>query len=83
MALPSLMTGPSTWPRMRARLADRPDDLALLQAMEDEHARIDPLIAAVDGALADHGDGHRRLGASHPLARAPSRSQSGSDGDSR
>lgn len=50
------------WPRMRARLADRPDDLALLQAMQDEHARIDPLVATVDGALADHGDGHHRLG---------------------
>jgi len=36
--------------------------LALLHAMEDEHARIDPLSAAVDGALADHGDGHHRLG---------------------
>lgn len=50
------------WPRMRARLAGRPDDLALLQAMEDEHAQIDPLIAAVDGALADHGEGHHQLG---------------------
>ena len=49
------------WPRMRTHLAERPDDLALLQAMEDEHARIDPLIAAVDGALADRGAGHERL----------------------
>jgi hypothetical protein len=30
------------WPRMRSHLADRPDELALLQAMQDEHARIDP-----------------------------------------
>jgi Hemerythrin HHE cation binding domain len=30
------------WPRMRTHLADRPDELALLQAMQDEHARIDP-----------------------------------------
>jgi iron-sulfur cluster repair protein YtfE (RIC family) len=50
------------WPRMRTRLADRPDQLALLQAMQDEHARIDPLLDAVDGALADRDGGHQRLG---------------------
>jgi iron-sulfur cluster repair protein YtfE (RIC family) len=50
------------WPRMRAHLAGCPSDLALLQAMEDEHARIDPLIHAVDGALADLDHGHQRLG---------------------
>ena len=50
------------WPRMRTHLADRPDDLALLQAMEDEHARLDPLVAAVDGAFADRDGGHQRLG---------------------
>jgi len=49
------------WPRMRAHLAGHPSDLALLQAMEDEHARIDPLLDAVDGALADAGHGHERL----------------------
>jgi Hemerythrin HHE cation binding domain len=50
------------WPRMRSHLAGRPGDLALLQAMEDEHARIDPLLEAVDGALADPGRGQDRLG---------------------
>ena len=50
------------WPRMRTHLADRPDDLALLQAMHDEHAHIDPLLAAVEGALADRDGGHQRLG---------------------
>jgi iron-sulfur cluster repair protein YtfE (RIC family) len=50
------------WPRMRAHLADRPDELALLQAMQDEHARIDPLLAAVEGAFADRDGGHQRLG---------------------
>jgi iron-sulfur cluster repair protein YtfE (RIC family) len=50
------------WPRMRTHLAGRPDDLALLQAMEDEHARIDPLVDAVDGAFADRDGGHQRLG---------------------
>ena len=50
------------WPRMRTHLADRPDELALLQAMQDEHARIDPLLDAVDGAFADRDSGHQRLG---------------------
>src|SRR6266498_2615046 len=44
--------------RHRAQL----DELALLQAMQDEHARIDPLLAGVDGALADQDGGHQRLG---------------------
>lgn len=47
------------WPAMRVVLADKPDDLALLDAMEAEHARIDPLIDAIDDALRD---GHDRLG---------------------
>jgi iron-sulfur cluster repair protein YtfE (RIC family) len=50
------------WPRMRTHLADRPDELALLQAMQDEHAHIDPLLAAVEGAFADRDGGHQRLG---------------------
>jgi iron-sulfur cluster repair protein YtfE (RIC family) len=50
------------WPRMRTHLADRPDELALLQAMQDEHARIDPLLAAVEDAVADRDGGHQRLG---------------------
>jgi iron-sulfur cluster repair protein YtfE (RIC family) len=50
------------WPRVRTRLADRPDELALLQAMQDEHARIDPLLDAVDGTFADRDSGHQRLG---------------------
>jgi len=56
-------TGKDTdlWPRMRAHLSGRPDDLALLQAMEDEHGRIDPLVDSVDGALADPDHGHERL----------------------
>jgi hypothetical protein len=41
------------WPRTRERAAGRPRDLALLDAMEAEHSRIDPLLAAVDSALAD------------------------------
>lgn len=44
------------WPRMRAGLRDRPDDLAVLDAMEEEHQRIDPLIRDVDAALARPND---------------------------
>jgi hypothetical protein len=49
------------WPAMRAALAGRPDDLLLLDAMEDEHAAIDPLLEAVDAALADRERGAERL----------------------
>lgn len=48
------------WPRVRARLAGDPDGLALLDEMEDEHRLIDPLLAAVDHALAMDG-GHGQL----------------------
>jgi iron-sulfur cluster repair protein YtfE (RIC family) len=50
------------WPAMRLGLAERPSELALVQAMEDEHGEIDPLIEAVDAALADRGSGPERLG---------------------
>jgi len=52
----------SLWPSMRAAVAGRPDDLELLDAMEAEHGRIDPLIKALDEALADRESGHDRLG---------------------
>jgi hypothetical protein len=39
------------WPRLYRAVADRPADLALLKEMEDEHAILDPLLAAVDGVL--------------------------------
>jgi len=51
------------WPVMRQTLAGRPDDLALLDAMDAEHAVIDPLIEAVDAALADPDSGSERIGA--------------------
>ncbi|SEG76326.1 Hemerythrin HHE cation binding domain-containing protein [Thermomonospora echinospora] len=50
------------WPVMRQALADRPDGLALLEAMEAEHAAIDPLLNAVDTALTDRDHGPERLG---------------------
>jgi hypothetical protein len=34
------------WPRVRAKLAGNPNGLALMDQMEAEHARIDPLLAA-------------------------------------
>ncbi|RJL32589.1 hemerythrin domain-containing protein [Bailinhaonella thermotolerans] len=51
------------WPVMTELVAGRPDDLALLEAMEAEHARIDPLLEAIDAALADRETGPARLGA--------------------
>jgi hemerythrin-like domain-containing protein len=50
------------WPPMRTALADDPDGLALLDALEAEHAAIDPLLAAIDAALADRDSGPQRLG---------------------
>jgi hypothetical protein len=43
------------WPRLQSQLADRPAELTLLAEMEAEHARIDPLLAAVDAALPGQG----------------------------
>ncbi|MGV9772354.1 hemerythrin domain-containing protein [Streptosporangium sp. NPDC003464] len=50
------------WPVMAEILAERPADLALLDAMEAEHAIIDPLLDSIDAALADRETGPRRLG---------------------
>lgn len=52
----------AVWPVMYQVLADRPDDLALLDAMEAEHAAIDPLLDAIDSALVDRDGGSERLG---------------------
>lgn len=46
------------WPLIREAAADHPDDLALLAAMEAEREAIDPLIDAIDTALADRESGH-------------------------
>lgn len=40
------------WPAIRQTLVDDSPTLALLDAMEAEHATIDPLLAAVDAAVA-------------------------------
>jgi hypothetical protein len=50
------------WPALERELAGRPADLALLAAMEAEHAVIDPLLVGVDAALADREHGPQRLG---------------------
>ncbi|GIL31881.1 hemerythrin domain-containing protein [Actinocatenispora comari] len=41
------------WPAMRQRLVDRPDELALLDAMEAEHAAIDPILQDIEAALGE------------------------------
>ena len=44
------------WPVLRPRLAHSEHALSVLDAMEEEHGRIDPLLAAVDAAFAQRGD---------------------------
>jgi hemerythrin-like domain-containing protein len=50
------------WPVMRGALANRSADLALLDAMEAEHAAIDPLLQRIDATLVAHDSGLRLLG---------------------
>jgi len=54
------------WPTLRPRLANREHALSVLDAMEEEHSRIDPLLAATDAAFngdseADDWPGEDRL----------------------
>ena len=51
------------WPVMRQALVRRPDELALLDAMEAEHAAIDPMLNAIDATLADRNSAPDVLGA--------------------
>jgi iron-sulfur cluster repair protein YtfE (RIC family) len=48
------------WPPLRARLASSAAAMSTLDAMEEEHGQIDPLLTAVDQALANQQitDGH-------------------------
>jgi hypothetical protein len=57
------------WPRLGERLARSEAAMSTLQAMEEEHAQIDPLLAAVDAAFADLA-GHQLAGAVGELATA-------------
>src|SRR5262249_10604612 len=52
----------AVWGPMAPQLAGRPSDLALLAAMEAEHAAIDPRLNAIDAALADRDRGPEQLG---------------------
>src|SRR5918999_1831639 len=54
--------GEALWPVMRQALVGRTEELALLDAMEAEHAALGPLLEAIDDAL--------RRGESAPVARA-------------
>jgi hypothetical protein len=50
------------WPLLRDRAAEHPDRLALADALEAEHAVIEPLLTAIDAAAADPDDGYQRFG---------------------
>jgi iron-sulfur cluster repair protein YtfE (RIC family) len=45
------------WPRVEAAVVGRPGDLALMAAMEEEHALLEPLLEDVDSALQDQSAG--------------------------
>jgi hypothetical protein len=49
------------WPALRPRLAHSANALSVLDAMEAEHQRIDPLLAAVDAAFHGSQPGQDRL----------------------
>ncbi|HEY3503783.1 MAG TPA: hemerythrin domain-containing protein [Actinocatenispora sp.] len=50
------------WPALRVSAAGRPDDLALLAAMEAEHGLVSQRVAAVEDALFDREYGIRSAG---------------------
>src|SRR5215475_6222704 len=50
------------WPVLREAVAANPDQVALADALEEEHAVLEPLLAAIDAAAADPDDGHRAIG---------------------
>ena len=50
------------WPPLRAAVAGHPDQVALADELEAEHAHIDPLLAAIDAAAADPHYGYQRFG---------------------
>jgi iron-sulfur cluster repair protein YtfE (RIC family) len=50
------------WPPLQARLSASGSAMSVLDAMESEHALIDPLLAAVDQAFADDRLADRYLG---------------------
>jgi Hemerythrin HHE cation binding domain len=50
------------WPALRRAVAANADQVALADALEEEHSVIGPLLAAIDAAGADLDDGHQRFG---------------------
>ena len=54
------------WPALRPRLAHSEAALSVLDAMEEEHERIDPLLAAVDAAFAQRTPGGSAGGVAGP-----------------
>jgi hypothetical protein len=47
------------WPVLRTKVALVPDQVAVVDALEAEHAVIEPLLQAIDEAAADPGPDHR------------------------
>lgn len=58
------------WPRVRTHLQGRPEELALLDVMEEEHVRIGPTIEAIDTVVADRESGADRLAEATAAFRA-------------
>ena len=50
------------WPALRANVAGQPERVALADALEAEHAVIEPLLTAIDAAAADPDYGYQRFG---------------------
>jgi len=50
------------WPALREAVAANPDQVALADALEEEHSVIEPLLASIDAAVADPDNGHQRFG---------------------
>ena len=50
------------WPALRANVAGQPGRVALADALEAEHAVIEPLLIAIDAAAADPDYGYQRFG---------------------
>jgi iron-sulfur cluster repair protein YtfE (RIC family) len=51
------------WPAIRAAVEGKPDETAVLDAMDAEHAAIDPVLAAIDTAVAVREPGSGSLAA--------------------
>ena len=50
------------WPPLREAVAGNADQVAIADALEEEHSVIEPLLAAIDAAAADRDAGYQRSG---------------------